>query len=30
VIGLSVDTLSNHKRWLTDIEETQGVRLNYR
>jgi len=29
VIGLSVDTLSNHKRWLTDIEETQGVRLNY-
>ena len=29
VIGLSVDTLSNHKRWLGDIEETQGVRLNY-
>jgi len=29
VIGLSVDTLSNHKRWLADIEETQGVRLNY-
>ena len=29
VIGLSVDTLSNHKRWLTDIEETKGVRLNY-
>jgi thioredoxin-dependent peroxiredoxin len=29
VIGLSVDTLSNHKKWLTDIEETQKVSLNY-
>jgi len=29
VIGLSVDTLSDHKRWLADIEETQKVSLNY-
>ena len=29
VIGLSVDTLTNHKQWLTDIEETQKVSLNY-
>jgi alkyl hydroperoxide reductase subunit AhpC len=29
VIGLSVDTLSNHKKWLNDIEETQKVSLNY-
>jgi len=29
VIGLSVDTLSDHKRWLSDIEETQKVSLNY-
>ncbi len=29
VVGLSVDTLSNHKMWLTDIEETQKVSLNY-
>ena len=29
VVGLSVDTLSNHKQWLTDIEETQKVSLNY-
>lgn len=29
VIGLSIDTLSNHKKWLTDIEETQKVSLNY-
>ena len=29
VVGLSVDTLSKHKQWLTDIEETQKVSLNY-
>ena len=29
VIGLSVDSLSDHKRWLSDIEETQKVSLNY-
>jgi len=29
VIGLSIDSLEDHKRWLRDIEETQGVRLNY-
>ena len=29
VIGLSVDSLSDHKRWLADIEETQKVSLNY-
>jgi len=29
VIGLSVDTLTNHKKWLKDIEDTQQVTLNY-
>jgi alkyl hydroperoxide reductase subunit AhpC len=29
VIGLSVDYVSDHDRWVRDIEETQGVRLNY-
>jgi alkyl hydroperoxide reductase subunit AhpC len=29
VIGLSVDSLGNHKKWLADIEETQKVSLNY-
>lgn len=29
VIGLSVDAVADHQRWAADIEETQGVALNY-
>ena len=29
VIGLSVDSLEDHKAWIGDIEETQGVALNF-
>jgi alkyl hydroperoxide reductase subunit AhpC len=29
VIGLSVDSLSSHEGWLKDIEDTQGVALNF-
>jgi alkyl hydroperoxide reductase subunit AhpC len=29
VLGLSVDGLDNHKGWSADIEETQGVKLNF-
>src|SRR5947208_6985492 len=29
VIGLSVDSVDDHKRWAKDIEETQGVAPNY-
>ena len=29
VIGLSVDPLESHQRWSSDIEETQGYRLNF-
>ncbi len=29
IIGLSVDPLERHAGWMKDIEETQGVRLNY-
>ena len=29
LIGLSVDSLTDHRRWLDDIEETQGVRPDY-
>ena len=29
VVGLSVDELGNHKGWADDIDETQGVRLNF-
>jgi thioredoxin-dependent peroxiredoxin len=29
IIGLSVDPMDNHEKWLADIEETQGNRPNY-
>lgn len=29
IIGLSVDPVDNHRRWATDIEETQGAAPNY-
>jgi thioredoxin-dependent peroxiredoxin len=29
VIGLSVDTVGDHKEWVKDIEETQGHAVNY-
>ena len=29
VIGLSVDSTDDHDRWLGDIEETQGHKVNY-
>jgi len=29
VIGLSVDPVKDHEGWSRDIEETQGVRLNF-
>jgi len=29
IIGLSVDPLESHHRWLGDIEETQGAALNF-
>ncbi len=29
VMGLSVDPLSDHKKWVGDIEETQGAKLNF-
>ncbi len=29
IIGLSVDTVSDHERWVKDIEETQGAKVNY-
>jgi thioredoxin-dependent peroxiredoxin len=29
VIGLSVDPVSDHQRWVNDIKETQGTAVNY-
>ena len=29
IIGLSVDPVDSHKRWLGDIEETQGAKVDY-
>ncbi len=29
LIGLSVDPVESHGRWLADIEETQGAKVNY-
>jgi alkyl hydroperoxide reductase subunit AhpC len=29
VIGLSIDSVDDHKRWSKDIEETQGHAVNY-
>jgi thioredoxin-dependent peroxiredoxin len=29
VIALSVDLASSHKNWIGDIEETQGVKVNF-
>jgi len=29
VIGLSVDKVDDHKRWMSDIKETQGLAPNY-
>ena len=29
VVGLSVDPLADHHKWAIDIEETQGVALNF-
>jgi len=29
VLGLSVDPVSDHEKWARDIEETQGVKLNF-
>ena len=29
VIGLSVDPLASHRKWIGDIEETQGAAVNF-
>ncbi|MBS91498.1 MAG: peroxidase [Rickettsiales bacterium] len=29
IIGLSIDSLEDHKLWSSDIEETQGSKVNY-
>lgn len=29
ILGLSVDQVSDHRKWASDIEETQGARPNY-
>jgi alkyl hydroperoxide reductase subunit AhpC len=28
-IGVSVDNVESHKKWIGDIEETQGVKMNF-
>src|SRR3954471_8650664 len=29
ILGLSVDSVDDHKKWAKDIEETQGTAVNY-
>ena len=29
IVGLSVDPMDNHEKWVKDIEETQGAAPNY-
>jgi alkyl hydroperoxide reductase subunit AhpC len=29
IIGLSIDPVENHSKWASDIEETQGAKVNY-
>ncbi len=29
VIGVSVDDVESHKKWIKDIEETQGAKMNF-
>lgn len=29
ILGLSIDPVENHKKWLKDIEDTAGVAVNY-
>ena len=29
IVGLSIDSVGDHKKWSSDIEETQGHRVNY-
>jgi alkyl hydroperoxide reductase subunit AhpC len=29
IIGLSIDSVEDHKKWVGDIEETQGAAINY-
>jgi len=29
ILGISVDPVTNHEKWLADIEETQGAKVNY-
>jgi thioredoxin-dependent peroxiredoxin len=29
IIGLSVDSVDDHRRWVKDIEETQGAKVTY-
>ena len=28
-IGVSVDPVDSHKKWIADIEDTQGVKMNF-